>query len=170
MFGQNELARALQLVDVFFKNASNPEHTLDTVRKHRGRLAKAYLQLLRFLVEYKTGLRYSWAEPFYPEPKHGAVSETEAELLADTLSRVANLGSESVTLVGKFEKFSRSEGNWGLLTEQGIFSGKTKDDGPSLDGLKAGGRYKFSCIEEIEEVEGTGQESHTFYLKKHEPA
>jgi hypothetical protein len=49
-------------------------------------------------------------------------------------------------------------------------SGKVRDGGPSLDGLKAGGRYRFSCVEEIEEVEGTGREQRTLYLLEHEPA
>jgi hypothetical protein len=51
-----------------------------------------------------------------------------------------------------------------------LYSGKIREGGPSLDGLKVGGRYKFSCVEEIEEVEGTGRELHTFYLIEHEPA
>ena len=170
MFGQNELARALQLVDVFFENAANPEHTLDIVKKHRGRLATAYLQLLRSLVKYKTGLKYSWAEPFDPEPMHRTVSGKEAELLTETLSKVSNLGSESVTLVGEFERFNRSAGRWSLLTKEGIFSGKIEEGGPNMDGLEAGGRYEFFCIEESEEVEGTGKESHTLYLKEHRPA
>ena len=51
-----------------------------------------------------------------------------------------------------------------------MFSGKVKEGGPSLEGLKIGGSYKFSCVEEIEEVEGTGREQRTLYLNEHEPA
>jgi hypothetical protein len=87
----------------------------------------------------------------------------------DVLSGVSNLGGESVTLVGVFEKANRGTGAWGLLTDEGVLSGKVKEGGPSLEGLKIGGRYKFSCTEEIEEVEGTGREVRTLYLNEHEP-
>ena len=170
MLGQSELARALQRVDVLFENAANPFDALATVKAHRGHLAGAYLRLLRFLVQHKTGLRYSWAEPGFAKSNQRAVTEAEAGPLVDVLSGVSNLGGESVTLVGAFEKANRGAGAWGLLTADGLYSGKVKEGGPSLDGLKIGGSYKFSCIEEIEEVEGTGREQRTFYLIEHEPA
>lgn len=170
MLGQSELARALQRVDVLFENAADPAKALATVKAHRGHLAGAYLRLLRFLVKHKTGLSYSWAEPGFTKPHYRAVGEAEAGPLVDVLSGVSNLGGESVTLVGEFDKMNRSTGTWGLLTEEGLQSGKVREGGPSLDGLKAGGRYKFDCVEEIEEVEGTGREIRTLYLIEHEPA
>ena len=170
MLGQSELARALQRVDLLLENAGNPQQALATVKAHRGHLAGAYLRLLRFLVQHKTGLRYSWAEPSFAKPNNRAVTEAEAGPLVEVLSSVSNLGGESVTLVGAFQKANRGTGAWGLLTADGLFSGKVKEGGPSLDGLKMGGIYKFSCIEELEEVEGTGRELRTFYLIEHEPA
>ncbi len=170
MLGQNELARALQRLDVLFENAGNPQKALATVKEHRGHLAGAYLRLLRFLVQHRTGLRYSWAEPGFSKPSTRAVTEAEAGPLVDVLSGVSNLGGEAVTLLGAFDKANRSTGAWGLLTADGLFSGKVKEGGPSLEGLKIGGCYKFSCIEEIEEIEGTGREQRTLYLIEHEPA
>jgi len=170
LLGQSELARALQRVDELFENAGSPEQTLATVKAHRGHLAGAYLRLLRFLAQHKTGLRYSWAEPGFTKPNCRAVAEVEVGPLVDVLSGISNLGGEAVTLVGEFEKVNRGTGAWGLLTAEGLYSGKIREGGPSLDGLKVGGRYKFSCVEEIEEVEGTGREQHTFYLTEHEPA
>jgi len=170
LLGQSELARALQRVDVLFENAADPAKALATVKAHRGHLAGAYLRLLRFLVQHKTGLRYSWAEPNFTKPSYRAVGEGEAGPLVEVLSGISNLGGESVTLVGEFEKVNRSTGAWGLKTEDGLQSGKVRDGGPSLDGLKVGGRYKFACVEEIEEVEGTGREQRTLYLIEHEPA
>lgn len=170
LLGQSELARALQRVDALFENAADPAKALATVKAHRGHLAGAYLRLLCFLVKHKTGLRYSWAEPGFARPNYRAVGEAEAGLLVDVLSGVSNLGGESVTLVGEIEKVNRGAGAWGLLTEDGLQSGKVRDGGPSLDGLKVGGRYKFACVEEIEEIEGTGREIRTLYLIEHEPA
>lgn len=170
LLGQSELARAMQRVDLLFEKASEPAKALAIVKAHRGHLAGAYLRLLRFLVKHKTGLRYSWAEPNFTKSNYRSVAEAEAGPLVDALSGVSNLGGESVTLLGEFEKVNRGTGTWGLKTEEGLQSGKIREGGPSLDGLKVGWRYKFACVEEIEEVEGTGREIRTLYLIEHETA
>ena len=169
LFGGSELTSALQRIDVLFEDTANPQKTLSVVKEHRGHFAGAYLKLLRFLVEQKTGLRYSWADPKSERPSQRAVSQFEAGLLVDALSSVTNLGSESVTLEGTFERFNRRSGSWGLLTTEGKRFGKIKDGGPSLDGLEVGGRYRFHCEEEIEEVDITGREARILYLNRHEP-
>lgn len=168
MLGQSELARALQRLDVLFESTANPQKTMATVKAHRGHLAGAYLRFLRFLVQHKTGLRYSWAEPTFAKPNNRAVMEAEAGPLVDVLSGISNLGVESVTIEGAFEKANRGTSAWGLLTADGVYSGKVKKGGPGLEGLKIGGNYRFSCIEEIEEVKGTGREQRMLYLIKHE--
>ena len=169
LFGDSELANALRRIDALFKDTANPEETLNVVKEHRGHLAGAYLKLLRFLVEQKTGLRYSWAEPKSERPSNRAVSQSEAGPLVDILSSVTNLGSERVTLEGTFERFNRGSGLWGLLTTEGSRSGKIRDAGPSLDGLEVGGCYRFHCDEEIEEINITGRELRVLYLNRHEP-
>ncbi len=165
-FGGSKLARALRRIDVLFEDTANPEKTLLTVKEQRGHLAGTYLKLLRFLVERETGLRYSWAEPKSERPSSRAVSQSEAGLLIEALSSVTNLGSESMTLEGTFERFNRGNGSWGLLTKEGKRWGKVKGGGPSLDGLEVGGRYRFYCDEEVEEVAITGRELRVLYLKK----
>jgi hypothetical protein len=37
-----------------------------------------------------------------------------------------------------------------------------------MEGLKLGGTYRFSCLEEIEEVESTGREIRSLYLLGYE--
>ena len=132
-FGGSKLARALRRIDVLFEDTANPQKTLLTVKEQRGHLAGTYLKLLRFLVERETGLRYSWAEPKSERPSNRAVSQSEAGLLIEALSSVTNLGSESITLEGTFERFNRGNGFWGLLTNEGKRWGKVKGGGPSLD-------------------------------------
>lgn len=170
MFGESELARALEKVDLLFENASDPQRALAIVKSHRGHLAGAYLRFLRFLVQNKTGLRYSWAEPTSAKPHSRAITQGEAGPLVDALSGVSNLGAELVVLVGVLEQADVVSGRWRLATQEGIFPGKLKEDGPSLEGLKLGSAYQFTCLEEIEEVEGTGREQRTLYLTEREPA
>ena len=148
---------------------ADPQKALTTVKAHRGHLAGAYLRLLRFLVQHKTGLRYSWAEPTFARPNSRSITEAETGSLVTVLSGVSNLGSESVTLVGALEKADVVSGAWRIATPEGTYSGEIKRGGPSLEGLKIGSSYRFSCIEEIEEIEGTGREQRTLYLSEREP-
>ncbi|HEY5233632.1 MAG TPA: DUF6575 domain-containing protein [Verrucomicrobiae bacterium] len=170
LLGQNELARALQRIDALFENANDPQKTLTLVKSHRGHLAGAYLRTLRFLVQSKSGLRYSWAEPNFEEPRERAVTEREAGPLVDLLSSVSNLGAETVSLIGALRKADVDTGAWRIETEEGEYSGKIKPGGPSLAGLKLDSRYRFSCLEEIEETQAGSREQRTLYLTEHEPA
>ena len=168
LFGRSRIAMALRLMDELFANAASPEATLDVARANRGHLAGSYLKLLRFLVKNNTGLRYSWAEPASERRQDRAVSQAEAKPLVEALSGVTNLGVEKVILDGDFDKFNRGSGGWGLLTAEGIRSGKVKEDGPRLDGLAVGGYYRFYCEEVIEEIDITGRETRTLFLNRHE--
>ena len=169
LFGIGELARALQRVDMLFEHTDNPQQSLITLKQHRGHLAGSYLRLLGLLLQHRMGLSYSWAQPTSVKVSFRSVSESQAQSLVEVLSQVSNLGSESVTLIGEFEKVNRGVGSWGLLTKDGVHSGRVKDGGPSLNGLRVGRRYRFVCVEEIEEVTGTGRESRTLYLSEFEP-
>jgi len=169
LLGQSELARALRRVDVFFDKASNPEEAAQVVRNNRGHLAGAYLRLLRFLVKHNTNFRYSWAEPTSASPSSRSISEGEAAPLVSLLEGVSNLGSESASLVGTLEEADVTRGTWRIATTDGKYSGEVKKGGPSLQGLKMGSSYKFSCVEEIEESEWTGREQRTLYLIEHRP-
>lgn len=169
MLGQSELERALKRVDLLFESAADPAAALASIKEHRGHLAGAYLRLLRFLVKHQTGMRYSWADPSFRQPRQGSVSEAEAGPLVEVLSGVSNLGAEPVELTGALEKADVVSGLWRLSATDGSFSGKIKEGGPSLEGLKLGSIYRFSCLEEIEEFEGTGREQRTLYLVEREP-
>ena len=168
LFGDSDLELALPKVDALLEPAESPPETLEFVKDNRGHLVGSYLKLLRFLAENRTGLRYSWAAPNSETPTTRAVLERETRPLIEALSSVEKLAREVVVLEGSFDKFNRNTGLWGLLTEDGLYSGKIGEEGPSLDGLEVGGSYRFFCDEEIEEVLLTGREKRTLYLNQHE--
>ena len=170
LFGGCELARAMNRVDMLFEHAATLDAAVERVKQNQGHLAGAYLKLLQTLTREQTGLSYTWAEPTFTQPHSRSISAPEAGLLADALATVSNLAIEQVTLLGEFVKFNRNTGAWGLFTEDGLRSGKARDDSPSLDGLIVGQRYKFSCVEEIGAFEGTGREVRDLYLQEFEPA
>ena len=134
-------------MDALFEKASNPEQALAAIKSNRGHLAGAYLRLLRFMVQHQTGLRYAWAEPSFSKPHSRAITEKEAGPLVSAFSGVSNLGAESVDLVGVLEKADVVSGAWRIAAPEGTYSGGIKQGGPSLEGLKIGSAYRFSCIE-----------------------
>lgn len=169
MFGAGELARGLQRLDEVFASATDPDTVREALKPYQGRLADSFIQLLRFLVANQTGLYYSWADKMSTAARHSGVSEAIAGQLLEQLSGLENLAAETVIITGQFEQVKRSAGDWGLLTADGVKSGKVSADGPSLNGLEVGKRYRFHCIENIE-ANGAGQENTTLYLQKFEAA
>ena len=168
MFGSGELVRGLRRMDEVFASADNPDAAQELLQAHRGHLAGAYINLLRFLADHETGLRYGWADPAFSEVRHGGVSEVVARQLAESLSSITSLATETVKLVGAFVRVNLETGDWGLLTDDGRRVGKVGDNGPSLYGLITNKRYRFDCVEDIE-VDAVGREKHTLYLQNIDP-
>jgi hypothetical protein len=170
LFGHNDLARALDIVDDLFENVADPPKALETAKLHRGHLASSYLRLLQFLVKSDSGLRYRWAEPQFVESRGRTVTRAEAAPLADLLATVSNLAAQSVVLVGALKKADVDSGTWRLATHEGNFSGKTQAGGPTLAGLRLESNYRFTCIEEIAELEVSLHEQRSLLLTEYEPA
>ena len=124
MFGSNELRRALHKTDDVFASADDPESAHDLLRAHRGHLAGAYIRLLGFLADHESGLRYGWADPLFREARYGGVSQGVARQLAESLSGVTSLTTETVILTGEFFKVDTSTGSWGLDTDDGRKTGR----------------------------------------------
>ncbi len=166
LFGSSkELVRGLKKMDEVFACATNPDEAPQLLQPYKGHLAGSYVNLMRFLQEHGTGLRYGWADPAFSDVQHGGVSEVVARKLAESLSSISNLATETVALVGSFERVNTETGHWGLLTEEGQRSGWVREGGPSLRGLTTGKQYRFTCTEEIEVV-AVGREKHTLYLEE----
>ena len=56
-----------------------------------------------------------------------------------------------VVVVGQVEQVNRGAGEWGLLTDQGVKTGKVAPAGHDLNGLQVGKRYRFKCAEVTEQ-------------------
>ena len=68
-----------------------------------------------------------------------------------------------IILTGLVERANRSVGEWALLTEDGIQSGRTYPNGPSLDGLQVGKRYRFKCAQ-VTGLDSLWRDKQTLYL------
>ena len=169
LFG-SKLGPAMRLLDQLFSDVEDPDLACEAALQFRGHVAGAYLRLLRFLNEQKTGLRYAWAEPSADRASRRSISRSEANVLVDFLSQVEDLGTESVDLEGTFERFDRGNGQWGLNTESGLRRGEVRESSVSLDGLQVGARYRFHCDEEIQQNYVSGREHRVLFLRDHQPA
>ena len=114
-------------------------------------------------------------DPLVLEPQHKPLTETgylpggEGYFLNpedptdDGAIRRALERGTVVTVTGSVEQANRSVGEWALLTEDGIQSGKTYPGGPVLDGLQVGKCYRFKCAQ-VTELDPVWRDRQTLYL------
>ncbi len=163
MFEPGELVKGLMRMDEVFQSAIESDKAQEILLGHKGHLATAYINLLQILAEKNTGFNYSWSDPQIPGSRYGGVSAAVAKRLYKTLSESVDISEEVVELEGEFVQMDLKTGTWRLRTDAGDKRGKIGDGGPSLEGLIAGYRYKFICIDEIE-INASGRESHALHL------
>lgn len=169
LLGHSELFRALERVDTLFDDLDQPDVVLARLREHKGHLAGAFSRLVKFLSSHNTGLCYQWATPEFKTARTRLVTHTQSEILVRLLSGVSNLGSEQIELVGVLEEADLARRSWRLITENGKEAGTVPETGPSLEGLRLGARYRFDCIEELDEADATGRETRRVYLTEYTP-
>lgn len=170
LFGDSFLKPAFKRIDTVFEHADDPAGTVAHLREHRGHFAGATLKLLRFLNQRHTGLRYAWADRNADGATRLGVSHSAAARIVEASVSAPEIATETIALTGRFQKFNRRTGIWGLLTEDGPVGGRLREGGPNLDGLKVGQRYRFVCEERIETIRVSGKDTPTRTLVSHEPA
>ena len=99
-------------------------------------------------------------------PDEGFFLEESAPI-SDTDIQSALERGKVVTVTGLVEQVNRSAGEWTLLTDHGVKTGKTGPGGPSLDGLQVGKRYRFQCAE-VTELDPFWRNRQTLYLQRFE--
>lgn len=163
LVGQSELSRAMKQIDMLFESAGSPQDNLEVVKQNKGHFAGAYIRLLRLLMENDTNLRYSWAEPSDVDTHTYSVAKSQATMLVKLFDNQVNLETEEITVIGELSKADNKSGTWRLETEDGRVYGKTKSNGPNLNGLSIGMTYEFKCMEKLV-INERGKEQRTLYL------
>ena len=101
-------------------------------------------------------------------PEAGYFLDDEPSDDAPAIQRVLERG-KVVAVSGQVEQVNRSTGEWGLLTDHGVKTGKVAPGGPDLDGLQVGKRYRFKCAE-VTELDALWRDRKTLYLQSIETA
>ncbi len=169
LLGDSELSRAMQRVDGLFEGLDHPREVLARLREHKGHLAGAFSRLVKFLASHDTSLVYQWATPAFGTARTRRVTRSQSAALVELLSGMSNLGSEPIVLEGLLEEADLARRSWRLLIDDARESGTVAEGGPTLDGLKLGARYRFECIEELDEADATGRETRKVYLTDYTP-
>lgn len=165
LFDKYEVASALDVVDFLLGDVSDPQQTLERVKKYAGHTAGAFVRLLKFLNDAEISLQYSWTAPDRPTVSVRSLTQRDAQSLLVVLSATNELQTEKLTLAGRLRKVDIDAGTWRILSvEDGKeYAGKTRG-GIGLGSLVTDQNYVFQCEEQVEEVTGTGREIRTIYL------
>jgi len=166
LFKSSEVSRALDVIDEFLLDTSDPQQTLERVRKYAGHAASSFVRLIKFLVESDVSLSYSWASPDRNDVSVRGLSRHDAVPLLDILSNTESLNVEKVAVSGRLRKVDLDSGAWNLLSDDGTkYSGKSRDVA-LLSNLTSDKVYVFQCEEVVEEITGTGREIRTLYVTR----
>ena len=102
-------------------------------------------------------------------PDDGYFLGPEEPLDVDAAIQRALERGKAVAIVGQVDKVNRSNGEWGMLTDDGAKNGKVAPSCPVLDGLQVGKRYRFKCAE-VTEQDALWRDQQTLYLVSVETA
>ena len=101
-------------------------------------------------------------------PEEGYFLEAPTPVSESDIQHAVQRGNV-VAVTGQVELANRRKGEWSLLTDSGVKTGKTAPGGTSLDGLQVGKRYRFNCAE-IVESDPLWRNQKVLYLQRVEAA
>lgn len=160
--GQVNIEKALNLVDDAIAASSELERALSFLNEHAGHFLTAYRDLLEFIVENDSPLKYEWSTPEFSADRRRAISVNVATELHDMLTSQKSMTAELVTLIGVVTAVSTDNDSWTLLNEEDNthYSGKiAPESSVQLGGITVETeRYRFECEERLQEFTATGKE------------
>lgn len=173
MLGFSTIERALDFVDrAVSASSSDLEQTIAFFRQNRGHFLSAYRELLRFIKDNDSPLRYEWSAPQYTTARRNTISVEAATELYELLTTQQSWTAEIVDLTGIVERADTVNNTWRLLSENDgrRYSGKVAPGSPKkLSGIVLDTeRYRFHCEERLQEVASTGEETTELLLLDYE--
>lgn len=162
--GGSPIVQTFGIIDELFGHIRDLENSMEIARKYKGGVAGAYLNLIKLLATKDTGLQYSWATAIDDTPKSFSIIPAHAKLLTRELSKITNLGTQTVVFSGAMEKADDKDGSWRIITDDGPREGKRRDGKVKLNGVVIGERYQLTCEEETECRETNEENTSTLYL------
>lgn len=146
------LVSGMKHIDDALSRFNDIEHIKELSERVGANFAKKFLELMRALVRCDVDFSYSWAEPRFRLGSTNTVSHSKTKEFVDSLRKSGAdiLYRSECEITGRFHRFDRPSGKWGLNTSEGLIVGTIgKTDRPKmLDGLQVEQLYTFVCDEE----------------------
>lgn len=168
LLGYTDIAKALQRIDLITESLDDPQKALIVMKENKGHLASSYLRLLEYIIQNEAPISYKWSIPEFNKPVSLSIPRNQAIRAYELLTKVEELGMETVELLGRLTKVDLRRRSWSLVTEEkkrtynGVIS---KNSDVTLRGVVMETMiYRFICEERIEEVTGIGLEKTQLYL------
>lgn len=142
------------------------------MRENRGHFLSAYRELLKFIMDNDSPLRYEWSSPQYTLARRNTINVESATELYQILTASQAWTAETFDLTGIVERADIRNNTWRLLSEEDgrQYSGKVAPGSPiKLSGIVLDNeRYRFHCEERLHEVASTGEETTELLLLSYE--
>jgi hypothetical protein len=170
-FGFSSISLALNKIDELLRNPDDLAGSIEIMKQNKGHLISSLIHLLDFIIKNETPITYNWTTPEIKKPQIKSISKTNAEKLYVELTKVEEMSSEEIILLGKVIKADSKYGTWAILNEEDnrIYNGLLSDKYPvTLSGIIIEEvKYKFICEEILEDVFSSGKEKRKIYLKEY---
>ncbi|KJR42988.1 hypothetical protein MCHI_001114 [Candidatus Magnetoovum chiemensis] len=171
LFGDLPIERAFRLIDEITNHIDDVDANVETVKKYKGRLAKSYINIMKFIIENQTSIKYRWTVPGDVYVSHRSISKESAKPIYEELIKTEEIGAETIEIVGKVIKVDIKSGSWTIqsIEDNKHYSGILYPASTvSLEGITVGTiQYKFIC-EEVVELDGTGREKPKLFLQSYD--
>jgi len=165
LFGENNIERALEKVDLMFNEYGTEEEVIDILRGFKGHSVNNFRKILELILRDNIHFEYKWVSQSNIKIKRKTINPIYAYKLIELLKTKNDLSQEIREFIGYVHQADVDKGNWRIVNiednkEYSGISELTKLEGITLETVK----YKFTCEEVIEEYKVSGKEEIKYKL------
>lgn len=147
--------QALSVLDTAMELSNLPDDLFTMLRTQGAGFAKAFADLIKTLNENDLNFRQEWADPYSQRRGNSRLRLETTRSLCTRLADLPDWEENPVEFTGTLEQVDLRAGTWRLITTdskvQGV--GVTSE---LASGLTLNMRYRFLCVERLQEDDLTG--------------
>ena len=161
--------QSLSRIDLALQHTTGVDHLKQLSSVDGPKFTISLMKLFGILNRSNIDFRYSWAEPQF---QLGNVTSLKSSVVSQLVQSIQSkshdiLHTSTRNIEGRFSRFNREKGTWGLETENELVTGIVdKTERPEkLDGLVVDQSYVFQCKEKLTFGQALRQEPPTLVLQ-----
>jgi hypothetical protein len=165
LFGENDIERALEKIDLMFFEYTSDQEIINTLRGFKGHSVSSLKRLLEIILRDSLHFEYKWISQKDTKIRKSSIKSVYASKIVDLLQSKNDLSQEIKEFIGYVHQADIDRGNWRIfnIDDEKEYSGiseHVKLDGITLETIK----YRFICEEIIEEYKVSGKEETKYKL------